>query len=251
MIFADEIRAGMVRGLRMTVHKLIFIFFLCIGATASHAAGVTTDPGTYSTTIKRVKAFVSSESNLEAWVFQSKHNGWRDMQHKNKRRDNVLFLPKEINALNDNDITLVVWYHGLGGFKESTFRRSWSQAREVMAETEHIVALVVPEMPWSVNTKTPRGRQGRIWRGVGEAGGFIKNTLKILSNVSGFGGRVNIIVVGHSAGGSAIASASTEGSICELVPNIITTVVWSDASYGNWLLRAHNGCLGKQAKLSW
>ena len=234
----------------MIVRSILFALMASLCATTSHATNITVDPGVYNKTVKRTKAFLASEKgNLGAWVFQSKHNGWRDLKHKNKRRDNILFIPEKINALNDGDITLIVWYHGLGGFKESTFRRSWQQVKEIMSETDHVVALAIPEMPWSVNTSTPRGRQGRVWTRAGEGGGFVRESTRLLTNVTGFDGRINVIIVGHSAGGSAIASASAEGSICELMPSVITSVVWSDASYGSWLSRAHNGCLGKQARL--
>ena len=53
-------------------------------------------------------------------------------------------------------------------------------------------------------------------------------------------GLLRIAVVGHSAGGSALMSASESGDLCEIAPD---NVIWSDASYGPWLKRAWGGCL--------
>jgi len=51
---------------------------------------------------------------------------------------------------------------------------------------------------------------------------------------------VRLVIVGHSAGGSAISSAAQEGSLCDVSP---ANVIWSDASYGFWLKKAWDGCL--------
>ena len=54
--------------------------------------------------------------------------------------------------------------------------------------------------------------------------------------------RFDRIIVGHSAGGSAIASASMHGGLCKVKP---IGVVFSDSMYGRWFDRSWRGCLRK------
>ena len=47
-------------------------------------------------------------------------------------------------------------------------------------------------------------------------------------------------VVGHSAGGSTLASVGASGDLCLIEPS---RIIWSDSSYGWWLEKATSGCL--------
>lgn len=188
-----------------------------------------------------VEAFAKDKVNLITYV--SKHTGVRDKLHKDKERKVILAIPDNVKP--DNP-TLIVWFHGLTGFTEKTFKRVLTQVRKA-ASDNHSVAVVIPEMPWSKNTRTPRGRQGKVWKSKNEFKDFLKESKTYLSKFliekSNLPvGPIDVIVVGHSAGGSAIMSASLEGSLCH---SSVKKVIWSDASYGRWLMKANKGCLGK------
>lgn len=186
------------------------------------------------------KAFANFE-NFSTVLYESEHNGKNDKYHLDGSRKTMLAVPVSSRP---DDVTLVVWFHGLNGFSEKTFSRIFSQV-ERLSEEGSSIAVLVPEMPWSTMTKTPRSRQGKVWRKKDQFRKFLDEALTLLGKtITEIHGlevvNPRIIVVGHSAGGSAIASASSEGSLCD---DRITHVVWSDASYGRWLEKAHQGCL--------
>ena len=109
-------------------------------------------------------------------------------------------------------------------------------------------------MPWSINTSTKCSRQGKVWQNHGELENYVNDVILRLSawsnNRHNVGlGNVRIVFVGHSAGGSAIASAAKEGGLCRLRPE---NIVWSDASYNGWLNKMWGGCVeqGTNVKLT-
>jgi len=221
----------------------ILSLVLCVASVEDSKAHVDPEMGTYKKTTARLESVLENLNfNVHASIFRSRHNGFRDHKHYNRKRDNVLIVPE---AAIPDSITLVVWMHGLSGFSEKTFKRVLTQMNEI-TKRGHSIAVVIPEMPWSINTTTRRSRQGLVWNYPGEFDGFVNDTLEKLSSWSTSEYQLdikntNIVVVGHSAGGSAIASASSEGSLCD---SRVTDVVWSDASYGKWLDKAYTGCLG-------
>ena len=193
------------------------------------------------------EAAKSYNTNSSVLVYDSLHVGLFDEYHQEGRRKNILLVP---HSAKPDDLTLIVWFHGLNGFSEKTFDRVFKQVQRASSEG-HSVAVVIPEMPWSTNTSTPRGRQGKVWRKenqfkkfIDEASEHVKQVLLQSHDFEVF--NPDIVVIGHSAGGSAIMSASIEGSICD--PRV-KKVVWSDASYGSWLFKSHKGCLGNTEAL--
>ena len=194
----------------------------------------------YEATTKRwEKALSKASFSSSSWIWSITSN---DFKHKNKSRDAILIVP---DTSDSESITLVIWFHGLNGFGKRTFEKRLIPQLNDLVENGNSIALAIPEMPWSINTSTPRGRQGRVWRKKGELTNFIdqaKNRLNEWSETK-HGERINnfeIVFVGHSAGGSALMSASEEGSLCSNKPKAI---LWSDASYGSWLKRAFEGCM--------
>ena len=207
------------------------------------ASDVRTEIGTYKKTKHRLETVVGELAfDSTAWIFRSRFNGVYDRKHYNGHRDNVLLVP---TISQPDDITLVVWFHGLGGFSEKTFTRVLTQIQEISREG-YALAVAIPEMPWSINTMTKRSRQGRVWQYPGDLGSFVQeNKDRLVSWATTEHGldleTIRVVIVGHSAGGSAISSAAVEGGLCELKPQ---AVIWSDASYGRWLNDAWDGCLG-------
>jgi hypothetical protein len=114
--------------------------------------------------------------------------------------------------------------------------------------------IVLPEMPWSTNTQTPTKRNGQVWKKPGDFLKFIEQIENILVGhlmnqiledpFSGWKisqlGKIEYMIVGHSAGGSTIATLGHTGDLCKINPS---RVVWSDSSYGSWLSKAWTGCL--------
>jgi hypothetical protein len=250
-MYVAEMQDGEVRVLRTIA---ISIFVLCAMLVppaqsqswkldivlASHS--VQSEVGTYKKTTQRLMKSLS-DINLESssYVYRSRYNGFNDRKHYNRHRDTALVIPTDARP---EDLTLIVWFHGLNGFSEKTFTRVFNQVKELTDEG-HSIAVSIPEMPWSINTSTKRSRQGRIWEYPGDFANFIAENKDKLEqwaqsthNMSVQ--QLRIIIVGHSAGGSAISSAAQEGGLCEVRPS---NIVWSDASYGQWLNNAWNGCL--------
>ena len=186
-------------------------------------------------------------ANSDFVIYNSKYTGRDDNKHNDGHRKSLLVIPASSKP---DALTLVVWFHGLNGFSKKTFKRVLSQLEEASLNG-HSVAVLIPEMPWSTNTQTPRTRQGRVWKKPNEFKNYLDEAIKIVEaklekRNPGFPASIDVVVVGHSAGGSAIMSASIEGSICR--PDI-KHIVWSDASYGSWLRRANKGCLKTHSAL--
>ena len=230
---------------------VIILMFLVATSSLAHAKDIVVDdPSVYKKTVERVATTLDTfDTEYKAWIFKSSHNGLRDYKHKNRSRDNVLIVPKGTPPVAGMPITLIVWNHGLGGFSSKTFNRVMKQFDSLQQLTDNYTfAILIPEMPWSVNTSTPRTRQGQVWKRKGSFKGIVNEAAEILNArwrepSCGLNKNLEVVVVGHSAGGSAIASASMEGSVCDMEDWLIG-IVWSDASYDSWLEKAYlRGCL--------
>lgn len=253
MMYVVATQDGEVRVLRTIVTSACVLGFICISFAQSSAQSYMTgaalvshnldsEIGTYKKTPQRLGK-VLNELNLESasYVYRSRYNGFSDRRHYNRHRDTALIVPAEAVP---QDLTLVVWFHGLGGFSEKTFRRVLRQVK-ALTKAGHSVAVSIPEMPWSTNTNTKRSRQGRVWEYPGDFSNFISESKDKLdgwarSNHNTSISNLRIVIVGHSAGGSAISSAAQEGGLCDVAPS---NIIWSDASYGFWLNQAWDGCL--------
>lgn len=225
----------------MIALRVLLLVGVFIASSHANAAGkVYTGLNVHKPTVSLWKKATQSASfDSVSWIWNL---GTPDRKHKNGSRDTILMVPD--SAVPD-DITLVIWFHGLNGFRKGTFEKRLIPQMEGVVNDGHSVAIAIPEMPWSINTSTPRKRQGQVWKRPGELERYVdslKEHLEAWAVVThGVGlGSVRIIFVGHSAGGSAIMSAAKEGGLCRLKPEAI---VFSDASYGHWLDRAWDGCI--------
>ena len=224
----------------MIALRFFIITALLIVSLQARAEGkVYTGLDVYSHTVSRwSKAVTGASFDSDTWIWNLK----KDNKHKNKSRDTLLMVPT--TAIPD-DITLVVWFHGCGGFSQKTFSKRIIPQMSYAISRGSSVAIALPEMPWSTNTSTRCGRQSQVWQRPGELEAHIDDLKEHLETwaVINHGrslGTVRLVFVGHSAGGSALKSAAKEGGLCRLKPK---AVVWSDASYGSWLDRAWHGCL--------
>ena len=205
--------------------------------------GVYTGLGVYPQTVERWKrAIKDSDFPSTSWIFVSPTNGGRDRLHRNGRRDTILVVPEHAHPA---QLTLIVWFHGLHGFSEKTFRNRLIPMLKHLSTEDRPMAMVIPEMPWSTNTKTPRGRQGKVWQTKGDLASFMTDVIEHVDvwGLMRYGSppwEVKIVFAGYSAGGSALSSAAQEGGLCRIRPD---AVVWLDASYDGWLDKAWKGCL--------
>tara|TARA_Y100001970_G_scaffold290727_1_gene425490 strand:+ start:1445 stop:2362 length:918 start_codon:yes stop_codon:yes gene_type:complete len=184
------------------------------------------------------RAIGQASFDSTSWIWSLK----ADKLHKNKSRDTILVVP---DSAAPEHITLIVWFHGLNGFRSKTFEKRLIPQMEFLVSGGNSFAVAIPELPWSANTSTRHSRQGRVWTKAGELEKYIsdlKEHLEIWALLKHKRplGDVRIVFVGHSAGGSAIKAASREGGLCRVSPEAI---IWSDASYGRWLDSAWNGCI--------
>ena len=169
-------------------------------------------------------------------------SGSNDKYHKHKKRDTIIVVPDGLENANDTDI--IYWFHGLTGFKHKTFaKRLAPQYSWLVNDQKWPAILVVVEMPWSYFTKTQWKRQGKVFRKKNEFLEYTKEVEQKIMQVLGWGRpfRFNRVIIGHSAVGSAIASAALRGGLCDTNP---IGVVFSDSTYGSWFDKAWRGCLG-------
>lgn len=238
----DGMPVGTEKVSRMTSLKVLVLILATAGLIpdAHSKASVYSGVNVYKPTINKWKSTVESASfDSTSWLWSL---GSSDRKHKNGSRDTILMVP---TVSVPDDITLIVWFHGLNGFSKKTFEKRLIPQIEDIVENGNSIAVAIPEMPWSINTSTPRKRQGKVWTRPGELEQYVKSIKERLEAwaIITHGvdlGSIRIVFVGHSAGGSALMSASREGSLCRLGPEAI---VWSDASYGHWLDSAWKGCI--------
>ena len=220
------------------IFAIVFLWVICISTNAvARDANIKSDAGVYGKTVKNWKAaFKTSRYDGTTYVKRIASNGGIDRKHKNGARDSIIFVPDDVNP--ERVITVLIWFHGLGGFTEREFsKRLIPQFNELLDDGSNLI-VVIPEMPWSKNTATPRGRQGQVWRG-GDNENFVdfyQEVSRVVSdhfdNEYEFPDYFRVVIVGHSAGGSAIASAARSGALAKVEE--LQLVVFSDASYGWW-----------------
>lgn len=169
-------------------------------------------------------------------------SGYKDKLHKRGRRDTLVMIPNSLRPTHES-IDIIYWFHGLTGFSKRTFQvRLAPQYAWLVNNQSYPAILVVVEMPWSRFTRTQWKRQGRVFRKPDE---FLKYTKEVEGTVSRVAAlredfRFDRVIVGHSAGGSAIASAAKYGGLCRANP---TGIVFSDSTYGRWFDSTWNGCV--------
>ncbi len=168
-------------------------------------------------------------------------SGRHDRLHKRGRRDTIVIIPDGLEVSTHTDI--IYWFHGLTGFKEKTFRKRLGPQYSWLVNNQQWPAiLVVAEMPWSWFTRTRWKRQGRVFTKKNEFYNYTREVESIIMKHLGEGRdfRFDRIIIGHSAGGSAIASAAKYGGLCRTNP---IGVVFSDSTYGTWFRKSWSGCL--------
>jgi pimeloyl-ACP methyl ester carboxylesterase len=116
-------------------------------------------------------------------------------------------------------------------------------------------------MPWSTNTSTKRKRQGYVWSGTKHENfsTFFMSAKQVVAGLlypdaavrevclgiglcdPNFG---EVVIVGHSAGGSAIRMAARTQGLNSARP---TKIIFSDAGYGTWTDQAWHHYVSKNS----
>jgi hypothetical protein len=152
-------------------------------------------------------------------------------------RDTLLFIPCRTDP--SKPVELIYYFHGLTGFTHKSFNTVMGQIKELMGEKRNFV-LVYPELPWSWGDPSVTEIVGKTDRSKGASGArntpwtsqdpgdleqFHQDSIEIFSQ---FGIRSvgSITMLGHSAGGLAIRSASSHMNVIG-----VDKVILSDSDY--------------------
>ena len=150
----------------------------------------------------------------------------------------LILVQHEVESAKEHNI--IVWSHGMNGFDRDEFEERTSPSIKFLVEQNKSFTWVHPELPWS--TRLIKHGQ-HAWTKPDSFKNLVEKALSLTPALK-TKKRINLVIVGHSRGGKSIAEAAKTGGLCKLNP---TWVVWSDASYGNWLDTAWNSCLNVQA----
>jgi len=172
-----------------------------------------------------------------SWVGTVPGNGYLDKKHPRDHRDTIIFAPSTIDYR--EPVEFVFFFHGLNGFGEHDFNVRLAKNIKILMKERKNFVLIFPEMPWSQNTSTPRGRQSRAWIGkqpyedlrLFSECAFVVIHRKFSSTV--FKHPNTITLIGHSAGGGALKQAALSGSLDFVQPN---KIIFSDGDYNNYTL---------------
>ena len=207
------------------------------------------EKGVNKKVVKEWSLSINKVGKVNSTTYIRKKYGGQDKLHRVGHRDFIVWIPETTDLT--KDFILVFWFHGHWGYvPERTFEDRTLKQFAPYASSKNF-ALVIPEMPWSVHTKTPTKRNGKLWKKPGDFLKFVEQTEDILLNHARSDsrnaaktkaelGKIDYRIVGHSAGGSTIKRLGITGDLCRLNPSLI---VWSDSSYGNWLQLAWDHCL--------
>ena len=163
---------------------------------------------------------------------------WTGTLPENDNRQLIL-VQHEVESVKEHNI--IVWSHGMNGFDKDEFEERTAPSIKWLVEQNKSFTWVHPELPWSTRLIQPHGQHA--WTKPDSFKNLVDKALSLTPALK-TKKDIKLIIVGHSRGGKSIAEAAKTGGLCKLNP---TWVVWSDASYGNWLDTAWDTCLNRQA----
>jgi len=179
----------------------------------------------------------------KTWIGVSTNNGATDSYLLNgDSRLTIVFVPESTNF--DSPIEMIYFFHGIEGFYYSDGNNQYDdfnnrlapQIKDMMNEGRNFV-IVFPEMPWSAGDQSGdraiQSQYSLVWDGTdSDLSGLHNEVLSIVGSLSGTqqipsGG---VTLVGHSAGGSALRRAASNGYMEEIG---VVKITFSDADYGS------------------
>ena len=163
---------------------------------------------------------------------------WTGTLPENGNRELIL-VQHEVESAKVHNV--IVWSHGMNGFSKKEFILRTEPSIKWLVEQNKSFTWIHPELPWSEKRITPQSQHA--WAKPDSFKILVEKALSLTPALK-TKKEIRLIIVGHSRGGKSIAEAAKTGGLCKLNP---TWVVWSDASYGNWLDTAWDTCLNRQA----
>ena len=237
--------------------KIILSLLLFLPTTAySQSHLVDWTKGVNIKVVNQWSKSLNKVSDVNSTTYIRKKEGGKDSLHVKKHRDVIVWVPSTTDL--SKQFTMLIWFHGHYGYvPKRTFENRTLKQIVPYAKDKNFV-LVLPEMPWSVHTRTPTKRNSLLWKKPGDFLNFVNQVKSILLSHANSGvidvtgtekrlGEIDYRIVGHSAGGSTIKRLGITGDLCKLNPSM---VVWSDSSYGLWLRNAWDGCLANHRDIS-
>lgn len=174
------------------------------------------------------------------WMGPLQGNGVRDSKHEYGSRSTFIYIPPHFDA--DEPYEVIFFFHGLTGYFKNTdgnYGHRVTMAIKEMDDAGRNYILVFPELVWSHFTSTPKGRQRVVFDGSSEENfeTFYREVIATIENHFGITvAPYRTVMIGHSAGGSALRAIAVSGMMDRLRPE---SVLWSDSAYGSWLDEFH------------
>ena len=196
---------------------------------------------------KWVKAIEKNNIKGISWIGNLPSNGLQDEQHLSGKRETIIYSPVSTDF--SAPVELIYYFHGFKEFGDGhDFEKRIIQSSKKMSkEQKRNFVIIIPELPWSINTKTPTGRQTSAWTGKDNFGRFHQEVLNILKE--SFSSSLNvgyITIVGHSAGGGAIKTASLSFDFVK--PN---KIVFSDGDFGDYIQSVWDKYVSKDSNVQY
>lgn len=221
----------------------LIAFFCCLvllvvaPAQANEKSHVLIDgfDGAYQKSVDRWQGAISKHDiSGISFIGRIPGNGYKDRHHHNGSRDTLIFLPSGLTS--EKQVEIIYFFHGLGGFGKRDFEIRLAPSIKKMVSQGRNFILIVPELPWSSNTNTPRGRQSKAWKdksGTTLVRFFlhIHHLFHVGLEIPVFDSDPIVTIVAHSGGGGALKTIAKAKVLETLRPNVI---VMSESSYGSW-----------------
>lgn len=176
------------------------------------------------------------------WIGNLPSNGLEDDQHPAGIRNTIIYAPNTSDF--SQPIELMYFFHGLAEFGNNhDFDGRFAPVIKKLSAVGRNFILVIPELPWAVNTKNPQRRSwlDMAWTGRDSFANFHSEVLFTIKEV--FSSKLNInyiSITAHSAGGGAAKTAAKNGF--EIVkPNKITFADGSYATYAHTVWEQYVG----------
>ena len=166
---------------------------------------------------------------------------WTGTLPENGNRELIL-VQHEVESAKVHNV--IVWSHGMNGFDKDEFEERTAPSIKWLVDQNKSFTWIHPELPWSTRLILRRGQH--VWTKQDSFKIFVEKALSLTPALK-TKKLINLVIIGHSRGGKSISEAARTGGLCKMAPN---SVVWSDASYGDWLDKAWASCLKDQTLMT-
>lgn len=164
----------------------------------------------------------------KTWLGLVYNNGAEDPENSSGKRDTLIFVPNTTDLV--AQLELIYFFHDINEFGDNyDFDKRYSVAVKLLSESNRNFVLVVPELPWSIESKK---KNRDAWIEKDNFADFHSEILSILKQ--SYSKKINIgliTVIGYGEGGRAVKTAAIKGF--EVVKP--QRIIFADASYGDYV----------------